>query len=296
MNRSPYQLGFCTLARETSLDDLPVRGTVPPWLTGPLVRTAPARFEVGDRRYNHWFDGLAMRHTFAFAAGRVACANRFLCSQSYLEATAPGRISRGAFATDPCRTLFQRVAAWFSPKFTDYGNVSVNRLAGAVVASTETRMPIRFDPDTLNTLGGYGDEERIKGPATSAYPHLDHVRGRHDTYVLAFGRRSRYRLFGIGQGTGREAVVATLPVERPAFIHAFGMNERYRVLAEFPVVVNPLRLTFSGKPFIRNDTGGRAAGSGSTSSTRQAGTWRGPRGAGRSSPSITSTPSKRGTR
>ena len=81
MVRSPYHLGFCTLDRETSLDDLPVRGTVPPWLTGTLVRTAPAKFEVGDQSYNHWFDGLAMLHKFAFAAGRVAYANRYLRSQ-----------------------------------------------------------------------------------------------------------------------------------------------------------------------------------------------------------------------
>jgi carotenoid cleavage dioxygenase-like enzyme len=121
---------------------------------------------VGDRRDNHWFDGLAMLHKFAFASGRVAYANRYLRSQSYREAMPTGSISRGEFATDPCRTLFQRVAAWFSPKFTDNCNVSVNKLAGEVVAYTETRMPIRFDPDTLNTLGGYGDDERIKGPVS----------------------------------------------------------------------------------------------------------------------------------
>jgi beta,beta-carotene 9',10'-dioxygenase len=216
------------------------------------VRTAPAKFEVGEQGYNHWFDGLAMLHRFAFAAGRVAYANRYLRSQSYLEATATGRISRGEFATDPCRTLFQRVATWFSPKLTDNCNVSVNKLAGEVVAYTETRMPIRFDPDTLNTLGGYGYDERIKGPVSTAHPHLDHARGRHYTYVLEFGRRSHYRLFSIDQRTEREAVVATLPAERPAYMHSFGMTERYLVLAEFPLVVNPLRLKFSVKPFIRN--------------------------------------------
>ena len=144
------------------------------------------------------------------------------------------------------------MAAWFSPKFTDNCNVSVNKLAGEVVAYTETRMPIRFDPDTLNTLGGYGYDERIKGPVSIAHPHLDHARGRHYTYVLEFGRRSKYHLFSIDQRTGREAVVATLPAERPAYMHSFGMSERYLVLAEFPFVVNPLRLKFSGKPFIRN--------------------------------------------
>jgi beta,beta-carotene 9',10'-dioxygenase len=80
MHQAPYQLGFCTLDQETSLDDLPVRGTVPPWLTGTLVRPAPAQFEVGDQRYNHWFNGLAMLHKFVFTAGCVAYANRYLRS------------------------------------------------------------------------------------------------------------------------------------------------------------------------------------------------------------------------
>jgi beta,beta-carotene 9',10'-dioxygenase len=144
------------------------------------------------------------------------------------------------------------VASWFWPKFTDNCNISVNKLASEVVAYIETRMPIRFDPITLNTLGAYDYDERIKGTVSIAHPHLDHARGRHYTYVLEFGRKSKYHLFGIYQGTGREAVVATLPAERPAYMHSFGMSERYLVLAEFPLVVNPLRLKFSGKPFIRN--------------------------------------------
>jgi beta,beta-carotene 9',10'-dioxygenase len=144
------------------------------------------------------------------------------------------------------------VAAWFSPKFTDNCNVSVNKLADEIVAYTETRMPIRFDPGTLNTLGEYDYDEQIKGPVSIAHPHLDHARGCHYTYVLEFGRKSKYHLLSIDQATGQEAVVATLPAERPAYIHSFGMSERYLVLAEFPLVVNPLRLKFSGKPFILN--------------------------------------------
>src|SRR5262249_43454376 len=80
----------------TSVDVLPVRGAVPPWLTGTLVRVGPAKFEVGGRAYNHWFDGLAMLHRFAFAAGRVCYANRHLRSRAYLEAAPTRKISPGA--------------------------------------------------------------------------------------------------------------------------------------------------------------------------------------------------------
>jgi beta,beta-carotene 9',10'-dioxygenase len=252
MNRPPYYLGFTTLASETSVEELPVRGLVPAWLTGTLVRNGPAKFEVGDQKYNHWFDGLAMLHKFAFAAGRVSYANRYLRSRAYEEATAKGKISQREFATDPCRSLFQRVASWFSPTFSDNGSVNIAKFADAVVALTETRLPVRFDPDTLATLGVCEYDRQIPGPLSTAHPHFDHARGRHYNYMLDFGWRSKYRLFGIDRETGRQSVLATIPVERPAYMHSFGMTERYLILAEFPLVVNPLRLLFSGQPFIRN--------------------------------------------
>jgi carotenoid cleavage dioxygenase-like enzyme len=47
----PYALGFTSLDREVENVRLAVAGTLPDWLTGRLVRTAPARFEIGKRSY-----------------------------------------------------------------------------------------------------------------------------------------------------------------------------------------------------------------------------------------------------
>jgi beta,beta-carotene 9',10'-dioxygenase len=184
-----YHLGFTTLAPEVSVDSLPVRGRVPSWLGGTLVRTGPARFEVGADRYRHCFDGLAMLHAFGFAAGRVSYANRPLRSQAYSEAMAKGAISRGEFATDPCRTLFQRVASWFSPRITDNGCVNVADMAGAALALTESRLPVRFDARSLGTLGVREYDRSIQGPVSTAHPHYDRARGVHYSYVLDFGRQ-----------------------------------------------------------------------------------------------------------
>ena len=48
-----------------------------------------------------------------------------------------------------------RVAAFFSSEVTDNCNVNVAQIADQMVALTETRLPIRFDPDTLATLGRF---------------------------------------------------------------------------------------------------------------------------------------------
>jgi carotenoid cleavage dioxygenase-like enzyme len=61
--------GFESLSDEVRVDSLPLTGELPPWLQGSLLRTGPAKWEVGERTMNHWFDGLAMLHRF----GIVAC-------------------------------------------------------------------------------------------------------------------------------------------------------------------------------------------------------------------------------
>ena len=73
-----HAAGFETLDHEVSVDRLPVQGELPPWLSGSLIRTGPARFEANGRSLNHWFDGQAMLHRFSFGDGGVAYANREL--------------------------------------------------------------------------------------------------------------------------------------------------------------------------------------------------------------------------
>jgi carotenoid cleavage dioxygenase-like enzyme len=247
-----YGVGFrsltCQIAEPVAL---PVTGTLPAWLKGTLLRTGPSKFEVGARTYNHWFDGLAMLHRFAFANGGVTYANRFLKSKAFCAAENTDKISYGEFATDPCRTLFGRIAAIFDPKLTDNCCVNISAYARAAVAFTETSIPMRLSPETLETLGVFGYSEALKGQISTAHPHYDAARRCHYNYIADLGMRSVYRICAIGDD-GMENQVAEIPVERPAYMHSFGMSADHLVLTEFPLVVNPIDLRLSGKPFIRN--------------------------------------------
>jgi beta,beta-carotene 9',10'-dioxygenase len=245
---SQYGLGFTTLEREVDRLSLQVQGLLPGWLTGRLLRTGPAKFEVGHQVYRHWFDGLAMLHAFDFGDSMVRYSNRFIRSRAYCEAIEKGRVARGEFMTDPCRTLFGRVMAIFRPKPTDNANVNVSVLDDEIVALTETPMPIVFDPHTLETRGRLQFSSAIRGHVSTAHPHGDGK--REYSYVIDMGRRSTYRLF-INE-KGEQRVLAELPSDRPSYMHSFGMSEHYLVLTEFPLRVNPLRLALSGHPFITN--------------------------------------------
>jgi carotenoid cleavage dioxygenase-like enzyme len=249
-----YIQGLTTLEQEVVLDNLPVQGTMPTWLQGTLVRNGPAKFEVGAQRYRHWFDGLGMLHRFAFVKGKVAYANKFLQGADYREAQAQGRITRSGFATDPCRSIFARFFNLFSPDpGPENGNVNLTQVADAYIAMTETPLPIQFHPQTLQTVGlfDYGGD-KLPGQITTAHPHFDSSQRQLINYLIEMGRKSYYHVYAIPQGQRQRQRLAAIPVQEPAYMHSFGMTENWVILAEFPLVVNPLKLAFRSKPYIEN--------------------------------------------
>jgi beta,beta-carotene 9',10'-dioxygenase len=249
--QTDYRLGFQSLEEETAVDSLPVSGRLPDWLRGALVRVTPAQLEVGERRLDHWFDGIAMLNRFGFADGRVSYANRFIDSRAHRDAQ-EGEWRHGGFATDPCRSIFKRVQSIFSPDVTDNPNVNLARIGERYIAMTETPMPVEFDPDTLDTIGQLDYADRLKAHVTTAHPHHDAERDELVNYVARFSRTSEYVLYGLPADSATRRVIARLPVKEPAYMHAFGMSGRHLILAEYPLRVNPLKLAFGGKPFIEN--------------------------------------------
>ncbi len=252
-SRTDYRLGFTSQDEETRADRLPVSGEVPAWLTGALVRVTPALLDVGGRRVAHWFDGLAMLNRFGFADGRVSYGSRFLESRAY-EGAKEGEWRQGGFATDPCRSIFKRVQQVFSPDITDNPNVNLARIGERYIAMTETPMPVEFDAETLETIGHVEYADKLKAHVTTAHPHHDTGRDELVNYVARFSRVSEYVLYGLPAGGASRRVIARMPVKEPAYMHAFAMSESYLILAEYPLRVNPLKLAFSGKPFIENYT------------------------------------------
>src|SRR3954447_24626352 len=134
-----HRLGFADQTEEVRVDALAVQGEVPAWLRGGLVRVTPAQMDFAQRSVGHWFDGMAMLNRFGFTGdGGVSYASRFLDTESRRAALASGGASIAGFATDPCRTLFQRVQSMFSPASTDNTNVNLARLGDEHIAMTET--------------------------------------------------------------------------------------------------------------------------------------------------------------
>jgi beta,beta-carotene 9',10'-dioxygenase len=247
-----YRQGFASLDREVRLAALPLEGTLPPWLAGTLLRNGPARFTVGSERYRHWFDGLAMLHRFGIAGGSVSYANRFLQSPAFREAERTGRIARPEFATDPQRTLVERLGGSFGSGSSDNANVNIVPFADGYLALTETPAPVAFDGESLETRGVLAYDDDVRGQITTAHTHHDRERRATFNVVIDVGRKSHYSVVRIADGTLRRTPIASIGVDEPAYLHAFSATARYIVIAEYPLMVRPLDLLLRRKPFIDN--------------------------------------------
>lgn len=260
MTAAPFAVHGFGESPEVAIDDVAVRGELPPWLTGSLLRNGPGTFQVGERRYRHWFDGLAMLHRFTIRDGRVSYANRFLETESYRIARDEGRIAYPEFATDPCRSMFARAMAVFDPQPTDSAKVNIARVAEHYLALAETPIQVEFDPETLRTVGVTGWDRSNFGRITTVHPHLDEQRHEAINLVTRYGAVSTYVFRRVDtmpadaadRGPLPGETIASKAVREPSYIHSFGMSERHLVIVEFPLVVNPISLLLWLRPYIEN--------------------------------------------
>ncbi|MBS4168967.1 carotenoid oxygenase family protein [Parachlamydia sp. AcF125] len=247
------------LQEEVANHPLDITGKVPTWLTGTLVRNGPINVTVNGQSNVHWFDGLAMLHAFSFQEGKVRYTNKFLRSDAYRTVFEQGSLDYSGFASDPCRSLFKKLLTFFiSPSHPSIQNANVNvaKLAEEYIALTEIPLPVKFDPQTLDTLGvlNYQDQLPKEKCWESAHPHYDGEQKCTFNYLIKFGLTSYYTLYGLMDGSFQRTILAEIPVDEPAYMHSFAVTEKYIILTEFPLVVKPLDLIVKGQAFIKNFT------------------------------------------
>ena len=250
--------GFHSLTEERTAS-LAVKGSLPGWLDGSLVRNGPGAFSVGGDTVDHWFDGLAMCYRFGFdpgnraggavdAADAVHYRNRFLETDAYRKARA-GEFD-GGFATGET-TLRERLAGLLDEPY-DNTNIVVERVGDRYLALTESPRAVVVDPVTLGVEG----DAQYDGPAPAGQLACAHLKRDPATGTLfnvetAFGRTHEYHIHAL-DGAGERRHVGSVETDAPAYMHSFALTPRYVVLTEFPLRVDPLRFFLPGRqgPFI----------------------------------------------
>ena len=255
---NPGFILYKSLDQEYHIPELAVKGTIPAWLEGTLMRIGPGKFEIQKQPINHAFDGFGMVHSFSLKDGKAAYSNKFLQTDYYKNAIKSGYIPTGiGFDSDPCESIFAHVSTLFSNlvvgcTLNDNANVNIVKLADNYIAMTETVIATQFDAASLDTKGQFAFNKNISGQTTTAHPHIDQQSGEFINYITQYGRNSAYNIYSMDLATAQQKLIAAVPVKKPSYMHSFGLTKNYIILTEIPLCVHPLKLAFPFKPYIQN--------------------------------------------
>uniref|UniRef100_A0A672LPR2 Carotenoid-cleaving dioxygenase, mitochondrial n=1 Tax=Sinocyclocheilus grahami TaxID=75366 RepID=A0A672LPR2_SINGR len=234
-----------------------VKGTIPTWIHGSLLRNGPGKFEFGNQHYNHWFDGMALMHRFQIEDGQVMYRSRFLRSDSYKQNSERNRIIVSEFGTlalpDPCKNFFQRFLSRFEMiKPTDNASVNFVKYKGDYYVSTETNYMHRVDPDTLESKQKVDWSKFIAVNGATAHPHFD---PDGTAYNMGNSYRNKGAFYNIirvpperdGPEDNLEGAkilcsIAPRDKSKPSYYHSFGMSENYVVFIEQPIKMDLFKI------------------------------------------------------
>ncbi|XP_033471786.1 beta,beta-carotene 15,15'-dioxygenase [Epinephelus lanceolatus] len=240
-----------------------VRGSIPSWLQGTLLRNGPGLFSVGNTEYNHWFDGMSLIHSFTFCNGEVTYRSKFLKSDTYKRNIKAKRIVVSEFGTmiypDPCKNIFSRALTHLSniiPDFTDNNLINIIRYGQDYYASSEVNYINQINPATLETTGRINYRSHIALNLATAHPHYDNEGNTYNmgTAIMGLGL-PKYVIFKVPADASdkkhkkpalrKVQQVCSIPMRStlfPSYFHSFGMTENYVVFVEQPFKLDIVKL------------------------------------------------------
>jgi len=247
--------GRQNLLDQTDPIELSVKGDIPPWLHGTLLRVGPSWFgDIPSDASLHWFDGLSMLHAFEINDNNILYYNKFLESDAFQRAKNKDIFAFQGFAANLYDNAFQNILFMlFAPSEIQNANVNMYKIAGQYLALTELPPPVAFDRKTLDTIGNFPftDDLPKANVFESAHPQYDSEEGCYYNYIVKFFPSTSYLIYKIPEDSSTRQLVAEIKVDKPSYMHSFSITKNYVILTEYPFKLAH-NLILSGKPFIKN--------------------------------------------
>jgi all-trans-8'-apo-beta-carotenal 15,15'-oxygenase len=237
MSETAYRRSNESVRDEVDVTLRVAEGELPAALRGVLYRNGPGRQEVFGTPYDHPFDGDGLVTRFAFGDGAVRYRNRFVRTREFLEEERAGRMLHRSFGTNlpgGVRRNFLRL------RFKNAANTSVMFHAGTLLALWEGGLPHRLDPETLETLGTWDFDGRLRNDSGildrlmapelpfSAHPKRDPITEEIVNFGTLMGRKNKLVTYRV-DGRGRMRTPHMTPLDALAFVHDFVLTERHMV-------------------------------------------------------------------
>ena len=234
MTGNPYLQGnFAPIEDEITATDLPVKGEIPPELSGRLLRIGPNPVNADPANY-HWFLGNGMAHGLRLRDGKAEWYKARYVRDD--EVTAH-------FDWPP-------VAGPEAPLAIGEGVANTNIIghAGRTFAIVEAgNLPVELDYD-LETIGRTNFNGGLTG-GFSAHPHLDPDTGELHTAVYSpFWQHIQYVRVG---ADGNVSKTVDVPTPGSPMVHDCMFTENYFILLDMPVVFDMEAVT-NEQPFPYN--------------------------------------------
>lgn len=214
---NPYLRGnYAPIEREVTLRDLPVRGALPPELSGVLMRTGPNPVgPLSDK--HHWFVGDGMLHGIEIRGGRaLGYRNRFVRTARVQEALG----------------LQAAPASPNAPFYQGSGSVNVIRHAGRILALSEAGLPYELTRE-LETVRQYDYEDRLRSSMT-AHPKLDPITG--ELFFFGYDVGEVPLRYHVAAPDGRLLRSLDIRLPKTTMMHDFGVTATRVVFMDLPVV------------------------------------------------------------
>jgi all-trans-8'-apo-beta-carotenal 15,15'-oxygenase len=234
-----------------------VEGEVPPELRGVLYANGPGRFERGGVPYGHVFDGDGLVLRLGFTDAGVSFRSRFVRTRELVAEEAAGRILYRGLGTDVPGGLGGNLLRLPNK---NAANTGIVYHGGKLLALWEGGLPHALDPDTLETIGRYDYEGRLRArPALenrlfgdelpyAAHPRIDPATGDLWSFGLRAGPHMRLLLYRADPHR-RLDPPREVRLDGLWFVHDFALTARFQVFLLSPLRVRALRsLVGAGGP------------------------------------------------
>jgi len=238
-----YRLGF--VAPIETEAELAIRGRLPAWLRGDLLRVCAAMYETPQGwRARHHFDGLAMLYRFTLDGNRALFRNRFIRSRQFLAAQR-GRRWGHEFAACASRGALERLLRPLAPT-SDNTNINICRVGDRYLAVNESCHQYEFNPETLETLGLHRYHDNLPASmAMSAHPLTDPATGELINVAVRYGPCSEIIIYRIQRTSNERELIASYRTRRPPWLHSFFITPRYVILVQHPFSFCPWRFVLT---------------------------------------------------
>ena len=238
----PWPRAFDGLQADVPRRAMALRGRVPVALAGGvLLRNGPARHQLGDVRYSHWFDGDGTIERYAFGSQGITHEGRFVQTPKFVAESAAGRWLEPAFGTH-----LKDAPPPPSPDEMNVANTHIVAHGGELLALWEGGSAMKLDADTLDARGFKTWAHDYAGMPFSAHPRVEPDGTLWSCGVsTGAGVLSIYRV----SADGRDVETHSLKVPDIGLLHDFAVTGRHLVFL-LPPFVYDIERAKAGETFL----------------------------------------------